>query len=114
MSDLLPCPFCGEIPFPISTGMAGQPRWQHPNHDTCPIAGHYLGGWNMPEQWNTRTVKAQIDASVKAERERCARIAKSIWLTAMDDLDEWGIGNADREMNLSYITEAAIRKGDQP
>ena len=55
MSDLMPCPFCGETPFPMSTGMAGQPRWQHPNNDTCPIAGHYLGGWNMPEQWNRRT-----------------------------------------------------------
>ena len=54
MSDLLPCPFCNEIPFPISTGMAGQPRWQHPNNETCPIAGHYLGGWNMPEHWNRR------------------------------------------------------------
>jgi hypothetical protein len=85
MSNLLPCPFCGEIPLPMSTGMAGQPRWQHPNNDTCPIAGHYLGGWNMPEQWNTRTVQAQIDAAVLAERERCAKVAAAVaWWAAGD------------------------------
>jgi len=63
MTDLRPCPFCGETPFPISTGMAGQPRWQHPNNDTCPIAGHYFGGWNMPEHWNTRAALTGKDTT---------------------------------------------------
>jgi hypothetical protein len=71
MSDLLPCPFCGEIPFPISTGMAGQPRWQHPNNDTCPIAGHYLGGWNMPEQWNRRTALAKEEPMRESRFAQC-------------------------------------------
>ena len=63
MSDLKPCPFCGEAPSIMSVGMAGQPRWQHPVNDTCPIAGHYLGGWDFPVQWNQRALPAvQPDA----------------------------------------------------
>ena len=54
MTDLLTCPFCGEVPSIMSVGMAGQPRWQHPVNDTCPIAGYYLGGWDFPKQWNRR------------------------------------------------------------
>ena len=61
MSDLKPCPFCGEVPFVMSAGMAGQPRWQHPVNDTCPIAGHYLGGWDFPEQWNRDLPAVQPD-----------------------------------------------------
>ena len=107
MSDLMPCPFCGgEL---LAWGASA---FRHPS-GKCILSDRVFDR-RFRGQWNTRTVQAQIDAAVLAERERCAQIAKTKWLTAMDDLDEWGIGNADREMNLSYITEAAIRKGDQP
>ena len=89
-------------------GEGDEDQWTYGTWDVRNYAGYDV------EYVRADTVQAQIDAAVKAERERCARIAKSKWLTAMDDLDEWGIGNADREMNLSYIIEAAIRKGAQP
>ncbi len=52
---------------------------------------------------------AVIEAAVKAERERCAKIANTMWLSALVDLEQFGIGNADREMELCYAIEAAIR-----
>ena len=79
MSDLLPCPFCGEVPFVMSVGMAGQPRWQHPVNDTCPIAGHYLGGWDFPEQWNRRALPA-VQPDAAAIREAALReVLNAIW-----------------------------------
>jgi len=54
MSDLKPCPFCGDSLRSILPGLAGQPRWMHPQSDDCPIGGYTLGGRDLVEQWNAR------------------------------------------------------------
>jgi len=112
--DLMPCPFCGETPFPISTGMAGQPRWQHPNNDTCPIAGHYLGGWNMPEQWNRRTVQAQIDAAREGVLQEAALAVKECLFDENLPLSPHGIELNAVVYECHSAILALIRKGDQP
>ena len=66
--ELKNCPFCGDIPVSISRGMAGQPRWQHPNNDHCPISGYLLGSDVFVAAWNTRTPDpAQIRADAIRE-----------------------------------------------
>ena len=123
MTDLMPCPFCGEIPFPISTGMAGQPRWQHPNTDTCPIAGHYLGGWNMPEQWNRRTVQAQIaevqpdlleEACIAAHNAYEEAAHEAGWVTNTQSRKPWVDVPEANKIAMRAGIAAAIRKGGQP
>jgi hypothetical protein len=65
------------------------------------------------------TVKAQIDAAVKAERERCAKVAEgrlgvsdalrksSFWTKGMEEM----VACAEEE---ARIIAAAIRKGEHP
>ena len=72
MSDLMPCPFCGaEASF--------KPRSFKASCDRC--GAHVPNGAVSSDEaiaaWSTRTVQAQIDAAVAAERERCAKVAET-------------------------------------
>ena len=56
--------------------MAGQPRWQHPNNDHCPISGYLLGSDVFVAAWNTRTPDhAQIRADALREAAQAAHDA---------------------------------------
>lgn len=88
MSDLLPCPFCSEAPSIMSAGMAGQPRWQHPVNDTCPIAGHYLGGWDFPVQWNQRALPAVQTGAREAALREALEAVNAKWRSGADTPDE--------------------------
>jgi hypothetical protein len=70
------------------------------NRANCPLASLSL----RIEVWNTRAPAqaAQIDAAVKAERERCAQVA--FGFGAVDMLAE----------HKPFSIAAAIRKGEQP
>ena len=109
MSDLKPCPFCGEVPSIMSVGMAGQPRWQHPVNDTCPIAGHYLGGWDFPKQWNTRALPAVQPVTVQ-EAARVLLIAESLeaWAQCARDgrpIDPSVVGLMEMARTLRALAE---------
>ena len=59
-------------------------------------------------------LEPQTDAiakAVAAETERCAGIAKVAWISNMAEVDECGIGNADREALICELAAAAIRTG---
>jgi len=94
MSDLLPCPFCGgEASF--------KPRSFKAGCDRC--GAHVPNGAVSSDEtiaaWNTRAPsQAQIDAAVKAERERCAEVASFCLI----------------DSRLGPLVAAAIRKGGQP
>lgn len=57
-----------------------------------------------------RDIAYAIDAAVKAERERCARIAETGWVSA--DYNTVGIADADMAMALCEHIVDAIRGGD--
>jgi hypothetical protein len=107
MSDLLPCPFCGGEAGKIvdATRILGTFNLIH----RCPI----IGGVEIKRatqegviaRWNTRApTQAQIDAAVKAERERCAeRFANHDFIRMNQYVMGW-----------RHDVYSAIRNGDQP
>ena len=113
MSDLLPCPFCGEVPFVMSVGMAGQPRWQHPVNDTCPIAGYYLGGWDFPVQWNQRVFPA-------VQPDDLIRRMDAVQACKVGPSDEWsrstksGYNQAAMDCAMNILRLAAALPAVQP
>ncbi len=119
MSDLLPCPFCGGEAGKIAdaTRILGTFNLIH----RCPI----IGGVEIKRatqegviaRWNTRTPsQAQIDAAVRAERDRCAKVAAAhlerVQPHSPDDdmLDKLAQGYGNAALNIA----AAICNGDQP
>jgi hypothetical protein len=67
------------------------------------------------------TVQAQIDAAVKAERDRCAKVAEAQEAVATareekadDDESDWAAGVVFGTKVGARVIAAAIRKGDQP
>jgi len=110
MSDLLPCPFCGS-----EAAIGGAPGAMFVNCVDCHASTNILVpevGPETPEEaiaaWNTRTVQAQIDAAVLAERERCAKVANAHLVSS-----SFGSDHPVRVVYSEFIA-AAIRKGDQP
>lgn len=110
MSDLLPCPFCGGEAGKIvdATRILGTFNLIH----RCPI----IGGVEIKRatregviaRWNTRTPsQAQIDAAVKAERERCAKTAEAHGV--YPELNVWNGG--PEWYRHGQAIAAAIRKG---
>ena len=76
---LAPCPFCNAHILDLqSPGLDGNPRYQHPRHEACPIEGHMFGGEGFAERWNRRTPDPSL---VVVRRERVV-----IWAAEWDDL----------------------------
>ena len=119
MSDLLPCPFCGGEAGKIvdATRILGTFNLIH----RCPI----IGGVEIKRatqegviaKWNTRAPsQAQIDAAVRAERERIATMIEATAYTsngAVRSLEPVSPALVGMDMHHATIA-AAIRKGDQP
>ena len=112
MSDLLPCPFCGGE----AKWVSGGPGSAYVSCMSCPAE---TGDGSIPRiaaAWNRRTVQAQIDAAVKAERERCAAMIEATAYTNYGDirtLEPVSLDMIGMDMHHATIA-AAIRKGDQP
>jgi hypothetical protein len=112
MSDLLPCPFCNDAMKMDADGM-----FQHIEQTAkCPIAQI---GFIHRDRWNTRTAQAQIDAVVKAERERCRKLAAARANYLEDVINKGGgsktlIASMKGGMIELRGLSAAIRKGEQP
>jgi len=101
--ELKPCQFCGDIPVSISRGMAGQPRWQHPNNDHCPISGYLLGGETFTEAWNRRTPDpAQIRTDALREAVKLPEIAAMV--------EYYKANRAVQRTGLFYATEEQFRR----
>ena len=117
MTDLKPCPFCGGKAETTLGPIPG--KWG----TRCKVCDVWRDDRVATEAeaiaaWNSRTVQAQIDAAVEAERERCAKVA-DVRADLIEDAIKWGGG-------ITYLTSlkgglielrnnaAAIRKGDRP
>ena len=103
MTDLLPCPFCGSDDVRRESGIFPD---QH--YVSCVNCGASVDG--KAPAWNTRTMKAQIDAAVKAERERCAVLIAKFDIPE----DAAAAGTSFCRDAPSRVFAAAIRKGEQP
>ena len=95
MTDLLPCPFCGKS---LAQPYLKNPEvYRHPESTSC-FAGKAIVYPAMYAAWNTRTVQAQIDAAVNAEREW--------WVTSLSPI---------RNQVEFYTRRTGLfHKGDQP
>ena len=113
MSDLLPCPFCGDL---MTTWLEESHAIHRDNRANCPLASLSL----RIEVWNTRTAQAAlIDADVKAERERCRKLAAARADYLEDAINNGGGSKtliASKKGGMIELRQiaAAIRKGEQP
>lgn len=123
MSDLLPCPFCGSEAYTetyVVEAVAGcrgcrikAARGHSPYEDD--------GLEKAIAAWNTRTAQAQIDAAVKAERERCAKVADNDADLMLIDGVFWckdlilkTAVMSEKQAKVGRRIANAIRKGGQP